>query len=118
MSKMRGGIMYDQREIVLIPFPYSDLTGNKKRPALIISNSKLNKTEDRICCLVSSKFHKDDVEIKISDFQEGKLPFKSSVRAHRIFTIDQRIIIKRLCVMNEGFHNRVITKINEYTLAE
>lgn len=30
--------MYDQRDIVLIPFPYSDLTGSKQRPALIVSN--------------------------------------------------------------------------------
>ncbi len=40
---MNGGIMYDQREIVLIPFPYSDLTGAKQRPALIISNQLINK---------------------------------------------------------------------------
>ncbi|MBI2565163.1 type II toxin-antitoxin system PemK/MazF family toxin [Candidatus Woesearchaeota archaeon] len=38
--------MYEQKDIVLVPFPYSDLTGSKQRPALIISNSKINKTED------------------------------------------------------------------------
>lgn len=30
--------MYEQRDIVLVPFPYSDLTGAKQRPALIVSN--------------------------------------------------------------------------------
>ena len=29
---MNGGIMYEQKDIVLLPFPYSDLTGSKKRP--------------------------------------------------------------------------------------
>ncbi len=33
------GIMYKQREIVLLPFPYSDLSAIKKRPILIISNN-------------------------------------------------------------------------------
>ena len=56
--------MYDQRDIVLVPFPYSDLTGSKQRPVLIISNNKINKTEDRICCLITTKPHKDDLPIE------------------------------------------------------
>lgn len=51
---MRGGIIYEQKDIILVPFPYSDLTISKKRPALIISNKKINKMEDRICCLVTT----------------------------------------------------------------
>ena len=39
MKLMKGGIMYEQRDIILIPFPYSDLTGAKLRPALILSNT-------------------------------------------------------------------------------
>ena len=53
--------MYDQGEIILIPFPYSDLTGFKKRPALIISNSKLNETEDKVCCLITSQKTKQGI---------------------------------------------------------
>src|SRR3989344_6203258 len=102
---MKDGTMYDQRDIVLIPFPYSDLTGSKKRPALIISNSKLNKTNDRICCLITSNIHKKDIEIKRSDFEKGKLPFRSSVKPRRIFTIDEKIIIKKLCTINDDFHD-------------
>jgi len=45
--------MFEQGNVILIPFPYSDLTGSKKRPALIISNSNL-KGEDKICCLITS----------------------------------------------------------------
>lgn len=114
MNRMKGGMMYDQREVILILFPYSDLTGSKKRPALVISNSKLNKTEDRICCLVTSNVHKDDVAIKRTDFEEGKLPFKSSVKPHRIFTIDKRIVVKKLCVVNRNFYGNVLEKVNGY----
>lgn len=105
---------YCQKDIVLIPFPYSDLIGSKKRPALIISNEKINKTEDRICCLVTSNIHEKDIEIKNSDFKNGRLPFKSSVRPHRIFTIDKKIIIKKFCVINDKFHNKILEKINDY----
>lgn len=37
-----GGIMYKQSEIVLVPFPYSDLSYTKKRPVLIVSNNEYN----------------------------------------------------------------------------
>lgn len=106
--------MYDRGEVVLIPFPYSDLTGNKKRPALIISNSQLNKTDDRICLLVTSKIHKKDLTIGKEDFEDGKLPFKSAIRPHRIFTIDKSVIVKKLCKLNDKFCSNVLGSLNNY----
>ena len=111
---MRGGTMYNQKDIVLIPFPYSDLTGSKKRPAIIISNEKINKTQDSICCLVTTNEHKDDIPIIKDSFNTGKLPFKSFVKPHRIFTINQGIVIKKLCAINKNFHKKIIKRINEY----
>lgn len=111
---MRGGIMFDQSDIVLIPFPYTDLTGFKKRPALIISNNKINYSEDRICCLISSNPSKDDILISKNDFKEGKLPFKSFVRPKRIFTINEKIIIKKLCKINSNFHQKIIDNVYNY----
>lgn len=104
--------MYDQRDIVLIPFPYSDLTGVKKRPALIISNNAINKSEDRICCLITSNPSKDGMLIEKKDFQQGKLPFKSWIKANRLFTISKKIIIKRLCKMDSKFNKKILEEIN------
>ena len=105
--------MYDQKDVVQIPFPYSDLTGFKKRPALIISNENINKP-DKICCLVTSKFHKEDLEITKSFTTQGKLPFKSAVRPHRIFTIHEKIILKKFCTINDKFHNKIIETVNGF----
>jgi len=104
--------MYEQRDIILIPFPYSDLTGAKQRPALIISNEKINKTEDRICCLITSNKPKDGMHI--SQPTSGRLPFKSWVKPHRIFTVNKKIIRKKLCTVQEEFHKRVIEELNQY----
>jgi len=103
--------MYNQGDIVLIPFPYSDLTENKQRPALIISNNKINKTEDRICCLVTSKIHETDIEINKNDFESNSLPFKSAVRPHRIFTIHEGIIKRKLCSIKKDFYGKVFSEI-------
>jgi mRNA interferase MazF len=111
---MRGGIMFDQKDIVLIPFPYTDLSISKRRPALIISNERVNKMQDRICCLITTNPHKDDLTITKDSFVEGTLPYKSFIKPHRIFTIDENIIIKKLCKIDDNLHNSVINKLNEY----
>jgi len=110
---MKGGIMFNQKDIVLIPFPYSDLTGSKQRPALILSNERINKTSDRICCLITSNQPEEATEIKKEHFSEGKLPFQSWIKPYRLFTINEKIIKKRICSINQKFHTRILKEINE-----
>jgi len=106
--------MYEQREIVLVPFPYTDLSISKLRPALIISNKKINNSEDRICCLVTSNPTKEGILIEKDYFENEKLPFKSWIKPHRIFTINIKIIQKKLCKINKNFYDKVLVGINEY----
>lgn len=118
MKQTKGGTMFEQKEIVLMPFPYSDLTGSKQRPALIISNKKLNNTEDRICCLITSNKPKDGILITNKDLENGKMPFESWIKPQRLFTINDRIIKKRLCSITRDFHNKVVKEVNEYIRKE
>ncbi|MBI5803815.1 type II toxin-antitoxin system PemK/MazF family toxin [Candidatus Pacearchaeota archaeon] len=105
--------MYEQKEIVLTPFPYTDLTSYKNRPALIISNSNLNKTEDKICCLITSVVTKDGIEIEKKFLKEGKLPFRSWIKPFRIFTINEKIIKKKLCKVSDEFYNLILKEVNK-----
>ncbi len=107
-------MMYEQRDVVLIPFPYSDLSGAKQRPALIISNKKVNKDEDRICCLITSNPTSEGIKIAKEHFETGNLPFQSWAKPHRLFTIHERIIRKRLCRVTEALHNAIIDYINKF----
>ena len=111
---MSGGTMYEQKDIVLIPFPYSDLTGSKQRPALIISNSLINSSQDRICCLITSQHSEDGIIISNDEFENGTLPFRSWVKPHRLFTINEKIIKKKLCEITDSFHSKIIARINKY----
>jgi len=107
--------VFEQKEIVLLPFPYSDLTGAKLRPALILSNNKINSTCDRICCLVTSnKLVDHSILLKSESFATGKLPFKSWVKPHRLFTIHEKIIKKKLCSVTDDFHSLVLQSINDF----
>ena len=75
-------------DIVVVPFPFSDPTGSKRRPALVLMDLP---GDDIILCQVTSQFSKDifAVEINPTDFANSSLPLTSNIRPTRIFTADK-----------------------------
>jgi len=79
-------------EVIVIPFPFSDLTQAKRRPALIIAELE---GDDLILCQITSQRIKDKYAVEISDkdFETGGLRQPSNVRPNRIFTADSHIVL-------------------------
>src|SRR4051812_19236941 len=80
-------------DVVVIPFPFSDLSGSKRRPALVLADLP---GEDIILCQITSQ--KNDsyaLPIDGSCFTTGSLPTMSYVRPTRIFTADKKIILRK-----------------------
>ncbi len=99
-------------EIVVVPFPFSDLTGNKKRPALVLANLQ---GDDVILCLITSQKAKDSyaISLKKSDFGNGSLPQDSNIRPNRLFTADSNIILYKSGSLKTEKIDEVIDKIIE-----
>lgn len=97
-------------DIVVIPFPFSDLSKSKKRPALVIKNLI---GDDVILCQITSKEIKDvySIPLSLDHFAEGTLLKPSNIRPNRIFTADKNIIIKRVGHINKVAFSIVIEKI-------
>ena len=100
MKKMRFGMKYNRGTLVLVPFPFTDLSATKRRPALVISPDRFNeKSEDLILVAVTSKFPPELSEIEIPlenvDLKEGILPKRSVVRLAKIFTMHSGLIKKK-----------------------
>ena len=97
--------MYKQSEIVLVPFPYSDLSYTKKRPVLIVSNNEYNqKYPDIIVVVITSVKHKDDkysIQLLEKDLEYGILPEKSFIKIHKLFIISKQKIIKKFSKIRE-----------------
>ncbi|MEK7724074.1 MAG: type II toxin-antitoxin system PemK/MazF family toxin [Acidobacteriota bacterium] len=109
-----SGIKYRQREIVLVPFPYSDLSSTKRRPVLIVSNNNYNqKFHDVVVCVITSNRQTDSysVEIEDKDLELGVLPENSVVKAHKLFTIHQNQIIKKFSLVKGEYFTKVTDKI-------
>ena len=79
-------------DIVIIPFPFTDLIGNKKRPAFVVADLP---GEDIIVCQITSKSKIDPFALPIgaSDFISGELPVESFIRPNKIFTANKNIIL-------------------------
>ena len=82
-------------DIVVLPFPFSDLSANKRRPAVVVAQGEYG---DTILCQITSKPKKgaEAIELKDKDFQEGKLKITSYVRPRKIFTADLGLILYRI----------------------
>lgn len=81
-------------DVVVLPFPFSDLTNAKRRPALVLS---VLKGDDIILCQITSRQVTDSYAIPLSnsEFETGSLKQESNIRPNRIFTADRHIILYR-----------------------
>ena len=110
-----AGTNIEQRSIILIPFPYTDLSGAKKRPALVISSSDFNnKNDDVICCLITSNLEDKQHAIIIGnkDMENGLLEFESKVKPYKLFTVNKGLIYKILSKLNVSKSKLIIDEIN------
>ncbi|MFA4851143.1 MAG: type II toxin-antitoxin system PemK/MazF family toxin [Bacteroidales bacterium] len=108
--KRAAGITYKQREIVLVPFPYSDLSASKKRPVLIVSNDTYNqRSDDVLVCVITSNKYTNAYSVDLTDkhLETGILPEPSVVKTHKLFSVHKSKIIKKFSVVKTGFYQQV-----------
>jgi len=96
--------------VVVVPFPFSDLTKAKRRPALVIAELE---GDDLILCQITSRSIRDRYAVLIgkNDFETGTLRLKSNVRPNRIFTADRHIILYRVGHLKLENINQIIERI-------
>ncbi|PJA97980.1 MAG: growth inhibitor PemK [Ignavibacteriales bacterium CG_4_9_14_3_um_filter_30_11] len=99
-------------DVVVVPFPFSDLTLAKRRPAFVLAS--LNG-DDIILSQITSKMIKDPYAVVIEDthFMEGGLRQTSNIRPNRLFTADSNIILYKVGFLNTVKTNEVIEKVIE-----
>ena len=66
----------NQRDLLLVPFPFSDQSDKKVRPVIVISNNNFNShSEDVIVVGLTSNISKDryTVDLNLNDLEEGRI---------------------------------------------
>lgn len=99
-------------DLIVVPFPFSDLTANKRRPALVVASMI---SDDVILCQITSKSVRDTYAISLteSDLKTGTFHQDSNIRPNRLFTADSNIILYRIGTLTPEKHSEVVSKIIE-----
>lgn len=97
-------------DVVVLPFPFSDLSTSKKRPAVILSAPQ---GDDYIMLQITSKNVRDRYAIPLleSDFASGSLHQDSNIRPNKIFTLDKKLILYKTGHIADDKLNECIRKV-------
>jgi mRNA interferase MazF len=97
-------------DVVVVPFPFSDLTAAKRRPALVIAELS---GDDLILCQITSNKIMDSysIELNYNNFESGNLNKTSNIRPNRIFTADKKILLYKVGHLKNEKISETIDKI-------
>jgi len=99
-----GGIPVKQRDVLLVPFPFSDRSGAKVRPVLVLSNNAFNSSgEDLIVCGITTNIRPSKYSIGISqgDFESGEIRHECAIKVETILKLHNSLIIKKIGAVRE-----------------
>lgn len=99
-------------DIVVLPFPHTNLQLGKRRPAMVAVSLP---GEDLILCQITSQAHRDAYAILLDpdDFEAGQLAVRSFVRPNRLFTVEQSVIAYTAARLTTAKLEEVLRKLRQ-----
>ena len=99
-------------DVVVAPFPFSDLSASKKRPALVVASLT---GDDVVLCQITSQSVSDSYAVALNDcdFTSGNLRQPSQIRPNRLFTADSQIVLYRAGAINGKKMEEVALKLEQ-----
>jgi len=98
--------------VVVLHFPFSDLSQSKRRPAFVLAPLL---GHDIILCQITSQARSDSCSVPVSpsDFASGGLSLPSHIRPNRLFTADEKIVLYRVGHLPPAKVTEVIARLFE-----
>ena len=98
------------KAVVLVPFPFSDLSCSKLRPAVVLAGVG---QEDWILCQITSKPYGDTHAVELDDisFTDGSLRIRSYARPGKIFTANRSLMVAKVGDLKSATFEQIIEKI-------
>jgi mRNA interferase MazF len=96
--------------VVLVRFPFSDLSSSKLRPALVVASAG---GADWVLCQITSNPYSDSsaVPLTMASFAEGGLPRESFIRPGKLFTASESIVVRSVGQLTSRAHHAVVDAI-------
>ena len=95
-----------------MPFPFSDLSGTKLRPAIVLAETG---HDDWLLCQITSNANIDPAAIPLTntELSKGTLNTVSYARPMKLFTANADLINKRVAILNDETFRAILTAITE-----
>lgn len=79
-------------DVVIVPFPFSDLSDSRRRPALVVATLQ---GDDVILCQITGQNRSDRYAVRLdsTNFAEGGLNWSSNIRTNRLFTAANKLVV-------------------------
>ncbi len=102
--------MYKKGTIVLVPFPFTNLTGNKVRPAIIISEKKIGN--DIVVVFITSQTKlKEKHQVTITPDSGNGLKVSSRALCAKIATLETKIVLGELGVVSDSITQKIDSEL-------
>ncbi len=111
-------MIYNTWDIILIEFPFSDLSDKKLRPALVISNENFNKYNNLILIWIYWNIWDPNysIELNNNDLEIWELNKTSYFRFHNIFSLDKKLIKWKIAKLKQNKLKEVKIKFSDFIL--
>ena len=100
-------------DVVVLPFPQTDLQTGKRRPALVVADLA---GDDLILCQITSQSRRNDrssISLTSADFERGHLNVDSFIRTNRLFTVEQSVVLYSAAKVSPSKLSEARAKIRE-----
>ena len=97
-------------EVVLVPFPFSDLSQSKVRPAICLADAGRG---DWVLCQVTSSPYGDPLAVSLdaADFTSGGLLVASFARPGKLFTANAGLMMRSVGLLSPSALRRVLLAV-------
>lgn len=110
--------MHKQGDLLLIPIPFSDLSSQKRRPVIVVSNDEYNRSARDIVVVGMTSNPAPaaySFVITSADLAHGTLNRPGTVRVDKIYALEQSLIVKTFASVSESTLDRIRAKLAELT---
>jgi mRNA interferase MazF len=110
---------YRRGEVVLVPFPFTDLSSAKQRPALVVSPDGWNASQSDVLLVALTSqipvpLPAGDVLLSPDDLRTGGLPKATLARPTKLITIHQALIRRSLGQVSEPTLKNVLSTLRSF----
>jgi len=110
---------YNQGSLVLVPFPFTDLSGTKQRPALVVSPDWFNQSyKDIVLTAVTASVSMpqdfSEVALVQKDLSVGNLPKDSVIKTTKLFTCEASMVVKEIAKVKQEKLTQVLEILRDF----